>query len=141
LRRNCFNTHITNFKLFSFFSSILSKLTSNREERELRSLNPESTSRGNRAIPGAVIQSNGNSIGSSSGDEEWRNIHTMLSCISGMVDKTKRAISILQHRGSDGGQVTYQDSTMINDIKRQTEEKIAEFRRSAEDAVNQVIYL
>ena len=27
---------------------------------------------------------------------------------------------------------------MISDIKRQTEEKIAEFRRNAEDAVNQV---
>lgn len=64
----------------------------------------------------------------------------MLSCISGMVEKTKRAISILQHRGSDGIP-THQDTTMISDIKRQTEEKIAEFRRNAEDAVNQVIFI
>lgn len=56
--------------------------------------------------------------------------------ISGMVEKTKRAISILQHRGSDTA--TNQDTTMISDMKRQTEEKIAEFRRNAEDAVNQV---
>lgn len=81
---------------------------------------------------------NGSGSGTTSGDEEWRNIHTMLSCISGMVEKTKRAISILQHRGSDGGPITHQETTMISDIKRQTEEKIAEFRRNAEDAVNQV---
>ena len=58
-----------------------------------------------------------------------------------MVEKTKRAISILQHRGSDGAVATLQETTMISDIKRQTEEKIAEFRRNAEDAVNQVKYL
>lgn len=87
---------------------------------------------------GAGSQVNGTGSGTTSGDEEWRNIHTMLSCISGMVEKTKRAISILQHRGSDGGPVTHQDTSMISDIKRQTEEKIAEFRRNAEDAVNQV---
>lgn len=74
------------------------------------------------------------------GDEEWKNIHTMLSCISGMVEKTKRAISILQQRGSDTVPPTLQDTSLIGDIKRQTEEKIAEFRRSAEDSVNQVNY-
>ncbi|GIX67355.1 protein CBFA2T1 [Caerostris darwini] len=31
-------------------------------------------------------------------EEEWRNIHTMLNCILGMVEKTKRALCILQHR-------------------------------------------
>lgn len=87
---------------------------------------------------GAGSQVNGSGSGNNSGDEEWRNIHTMLSCISGMVEKTKRAISILQHRGTDGGPATQQDATLISDIKRQTEEKIAEFRRNAEDAVNQV---
>jgi runt-related transcription factor 1 len=57
-----------------------------------------------------------------------------------MVEKTKRAISILQQRGVDGPAAppTHQESALINDIKRQTEEKIAEFRRNAEDAVNQV---
>ncbi|KAI1285460.1 Protein CBFA2T2 [Halotydeus destructor] len=31
-------------------------------------------------------------------EEEWKNIYTMLNCILGMVDKTKRALAILQHR-------------------------------------------
>lgn len=81
-----------------------------------------------------------NGSGISSGDEEWKNIHTMLSCISGMVEKTKKAISILQHRGNDSttGQISHHEVSIISDIRRQTEEKIAEFRRSAEDAVNQV---
>lgn len=78
------------------------------------------------------------SQGGGGGDEEWKNIHTMLSCISGMVEKTKRAISILQQRGNDTVPPTLQDTSLISDIKRQTEEKIAEFRRSAEDSVNQV---
>lgn len=78
------------------------------------------------------------SSGSGSGDEEWRNIHTMLSCISGMVEKTKRAISILQHRGTDNAPTTHHQESTISDIRRQTEEKIAEFRRNAEEAVNQV---
>lgn len=59
-----------------------------------------------------------------------------------MVDKTKRAITILQQRGvesSSGAQVNLQHTdTSIAEIKRQTEEKMAEFRRNAEEAVNQV---
>lgn len=57
-----------------------------------------------------------------------------------MVEKTKRAISILQHRGTDNSAPTshHQETTTISDIRRQTEEKIAEFRRNAEEAVNQV---
>lgn len=99
-------------------------------------MNSETSSRGNRVSAGASSQVNGS--GTTSGDEEWRNISTMLSCISGMVDKTKRAISILQHRGTDNALVTHQEATLVSDIKRQTEDKIAEFRRNAEDAVNQV---
>lgn len=109
-------------------------MNNSREERELRSVNSES--RGNRFSAGTSSQVNG----SSGGDEEWRNIHTMLSCISGMVEKTKRAISILQNHGEGGATVTHQESGLISDIKRQAEEKIAEFRRNAEDAVNQVSF-
>ncbi|XP_059608883.1 protein CBFA2T1 [Phlebotomus argentipes] len=69
-------------------------------------------------------------------DEEWKNIHTMLNCISAMVDKTKRAITILQQRGADSHQ-SYQEASLA-EIKRLTDEKVAEFKRSAEDAVNQV---
>ncbi|XP_033338085.1 CBFA2/RUNX1 partner transcriptional co-repressor nervy [Megalopta genalis] len=32
-------------------------------------------------------------------DDEWKNIHVMLNCILGMVEKTKRALTILQTRG------------------------------------------
>lgn len=75
------------------------------------------------------------------GEEEWKNIHTMLNCISAMVDKTKRAITILQQRGIETNTPTnhaQHTDTSIAEIKRQTEEKISEFRRNAEEAVNQV---
>lgn len=75
-----------------------------------------------------------------SGEEEWKNIHTMLNCISAMVDKTKRAITILQQRGVDN-QPNYpseSSAVAVAEIRRQTEEKVAEFKRNAEDAVNQV---
>lgn len=67
----------------------------------------------------------------------------MLNCISAMVDKTKRAITILQQRGVEsttvhGSTFQQQQDASFNEIKRQTEEKVAEFRRNAEDAVNQV---
>lgn len=70
------------------------------------------------------------------GEEEWKNIYTMLNCISAMVDKTKRAITILQQRGVESPSI-YPDIS-IAEIKRQTEEKVAEFRRHAEETVNQV---
>lgn len=54
-----------------------------------------------------------------------------------MVEKTKRAITILQQRGTDTAHSGFQE-TALNDFKRQTEEKVTEFRRNAEDAVNQV---
>ncbi|XP_041675853.1 protein CBFA2T3 [Drosophila eugracilis] len=75
------------------------------------------------------------------GEEEWKNIHTMLNCISAMVDKTKRAITILQQRGiepqhpNSGQEVT---PAAMAELRRQTEEKVAEFKRNAEDAVTQV---
>lgn len=50
-----------------------------------------------------------------------------------MVEKTKRAISILQQRETHPI-----DHDSAADIRRLTEEKIAEFRRSAEEQVNQV---
>lgn len=79
---------------------------------------------------------NNNSNGGGGGDEEWKNIHTMLNCISGMVEKTKRAITILQQRGQDTQQ-SYQE-TALQEMKRLTDEKVAEFKRNAEEAVNQV---
>ena len=57
-----------------------------------------------------------------------------------MVDKTKRAITILQQRGVDTPQPFPNDTAAaaVSEIRRQTEEKVAEFKRNAEDAVNQV---
>lgn len=82
----------------------------------------------------------GSSIGAMSGEEEWKNIHTMLNCISAMVDKTKRAITILQQRGVEPQQLACGDLTSsgLLELRRHTEEKIAEFKRNAEEAVNQV---
>ncbi|RWS28718.1 protein CBFA2T1-like protein [Leptotrombidium deliense] len=34
-------------------------------------------------------------------EEEWKNIYTMLNCILGMVEKTKRALAILQQRSME----------------------------------------
>lgn len=88
-------------------------------------------------LASTTLMSTTNRVG---GEEEWKNIHTMLNCISAMVDKTKRAITILQQRGIDANTpVNHPNAdTSMAEIKRQTEEKISEFRRSAEDAVNQV---
>ncbi|XP_031637753.1 protein CBFA2T2 isoform X2 [Contarinia nasturtii] len=128
-----------------------------REERDMRSSNNGSATGTSATIPSTSsdVHRNNGSVGSSGssaaastvvanrGEEEWKNIHTMLNCISAMVDKTKRAITILQQRGvesSSGGSQTNQQhaDTSIAEIKRQTEEKVAEFRRNAEEAVNQV---
>ncbi|XP_065073608.1 protein CBFA2T2 isoform X2 [Ochlerotatus camptorhynchus] len=99
---------------------------------------------GSSSIIGAAPGSTGSvaggigTVGGTSGEEEWKNIHTMLTCISAMVEKTKRAISILQQRGIETHAARDHQDNSIADIKRQTEEKIAEFRRSAEESVNQV---
>ncbi|KAK6643963.1 hypothetical protein RUM43_000228 [Polyplax serrata] len=72
-----------------------------------------------------------------SGDEEWKNINTMLNCILSMVEKTKRALSILQTR--DRGATTESDvKRAANEIIRVTEDRIAEIKRRAEEAVNEV---
>ncbi|CAB0042357.1 unnamed protein product [Trichogramma brassicae] len=52
----------------------------------------------NSVATGAAAAAGGGT-GSASLDDEWKNIHVMLNCILGMVDKTKRALAILQRRG------------------------------------------
>ncbi|XP_054711582.1 protein CBFA2T3-like [Uloborus diversus] len=72
-------------------------------------------------------------------DEEWRNIHTMLSCILGMVEKTKRALCILQHRAEfSGGSVWAPrppsdppDPKKIASHFRRAEDRVTEARRRA----------
>lgn len=51
---------------------------------------------------------------SSSLDDEWKNIHVMLNCILGMVDKTKRALVILQKRGCSSPVATSQHAPGLN---------------------------
>ncbi|XP_076358321.1 protein CBFA2T3-like isoform X3 [Tachypleus tridentatus] len=84
---------------------------------------------------------------------QWRNIYTMLNCILGMVDKTKRALTILQQRSC----VDWTDCVPCGpkqmdswemEIKRQSndimthcksaEDRVSEVRRKAEEAVNEV---
>ncbi|XP_025115462.1 protein CBFA2T1-like isoform X2 [Pomacea canaliculata] len=86
-------------------------------------------------------------------DDDWRHVETMLNCIQGMVDKTKRALSVLQERSlRDREELTMwmrrHAEGMDQDVKkrttdmmaytvRQTEDRVLEVRRRAE-AVNEV---
>ncbi|CAH2056925.1 unnamed protein product, partial [Iphiclides podalirius] len=79
--------------------------------------------------------------GSVKSDDEWRNINTMLNCILSMVEKTKRALAILQQRGvetTESNEIKRAANEIMVTAVRQTEERVAEVRRRAEDAVNQV---
>ncbi|XP_032798426.2 protein CBFA2T3 isoform X3 [Daphnia magna] len=92
------------------------------------------------------------SFQSQQGDEEWANIHTMLNCILSMVEKTRRALGILQHRASNDNQVQQQkrrdSSTSLHhqqqvtyeasELRRQAGELIAQTLKATEDRVNQV---
>ncbi|KAG7300596.1 hypothetical protein JYU34_014890 [Plutella xylostella] len=74
-------------------------------------------------------------------DDEWRNINTMLNCILSMVEKTKRALAILQQRGAepaDSCDIKRAAAEIMAAAVRQTEDRVADVRRRAEDAVNQV---
>lgn len=82
-------------------------------------------------------------------EEEWRNIHTMLNCILGMVEKTKRALCILQHRSyAERAELTSwirhpemepkkRPSDIVSHFKI-AEDRVTEVRRRAEEAVNEV---
>ncbi|XP_011189052.2 protein CBFA2T1 [Zeugodacus cucurbitae] len=128
------------------FNSLMEK-ANHREDRDLRvntGAEPATQRHAPRAGPPSASTSAAAAAGSVNatlgGEEEWKNIHTMLNCISAMVDKTKRAITILQQRGVEPQQPNYGEVTpaTLAEIRRQTEEKVAEFKRNAEEAVNQV---
>lgn len=89
-------------------------------------------------------------------EDEWKNINTMLNCILGMVEKTKRAIAILQHR-SQSERPDYPASVWTGsrrhmdvdyDLKKRDLmahyksaaeiDRVSEVRRRAEEAVNEV---
>ncbi|XP_069687632.1 protein CBFA2T3-like isoform X2 [Periplaneta americana] len=77
-------------------------------------------------------------------DDEWKNIHVMLNCILSMVEKTKRALAILQHRGappadaSDARDIKRTAGEIMAQTIRVTEDRVAEVKRRAEEAVNEV---
>lgn len=147
----------TNFSIDNF-PLIFKQNNNSRDERENRSQNNGNNNASNTSTNADLHRSNSTGNTASmvptsaapplttsnrlSGEEEWKNIHTMLNCISAMVDKTKRAITILQQRGiettvTNQPNQQYNNDSSIAEIKRQTEEKVAEFRRNAEEAVNQ----
>ncbi|XP_031564086.1 protein CBFA2T3-like isoform X2 [Actinia tenebrosa] len=86
--------------------------------------------------------------------DDWRHVDTMLQCIIGMVDKTKRAVSVLQQRCQQDREelLTWARKTADEtemEIKRrtgelmaktikQTEERVSEVKRRAEEAVSDV---
>ncbi|GAB6022585.1 core-binding factor, runt domain, alpha subunit 2 [Chamberlinius hualienensis] len=85
-------------------------------------------------------------------EEEWKSIHTMLNCILGMVEKTKRALAILQHRSlSDRQELAmwirrHAEGTADSNLKKQpgemlmkeTDDRVSEVKRKVEEAVNEV---
>ena len=78
----------------------------------------------------------------------------MLNCIMGMVDKTKRALSILQQRSSVTSHLafgtglatatssfstnSFDQNSGVDPLTRRTMEMVVEVRRKAEEAVSEV---
>lgn len=67
----------------------------------------------------------------------------MLHCIVGMVDKTKRALSVLQERSQRDREelalwMRRQAEGMDNDMKKRTSEMMATTLRQTEDRVSEV---
>lgn len=87
-------------------------------------------------------------------DDDWKHVETMLQCIIGMVDKTKRALSVLQERsvrdreelsawmrrhaeGMDTDMKKRHTELMTHTL-RQTEDRVSDVKRRAEEAVQEV---
>ncbi|XP_071519580.1 protein CBFA2T2-like isoform X3 [Panulirus ornatus] len=94
-------------------------------------------------------------------DDEWKNIHVMLTCILSMVEKTRRALTMLQQRedreGASGvsrasamgttdlrqradydAEVRRHAAELVAQSIRTTEERVSEVKRKAEEAVSEV---
>ncbi|XP_067052443.1 protein CBFA2T3-like isoform X7 [Acropora muricata] len=86
--------------------------------------------------------------------DDWRHVDTMLQCIIGMVDKTKRAVSVLQTRCNQDredllawarktaeeteAEVKRRAGELMAKTLKQTEDRVAEVKRRAEEAVSDV---
>ncbi|XP_070574248.1 protein CBFA2T1-like isoform X6 [Ptychodera flava] len=92
-------------------------------------------------------------------EDDWKHVDTMLQCIMGMVEKTKRAIAVLHQRSlqdreelalwvrrhAEGAEhdMKKRAGEMMAHTIRQTEDRVSEVKRravfvSAEEAVNEV---
>ncbi|XP_032232696.1 protein CBFA2T1 isoform X3 [Nematostella vectensis] len=86
--------------------------------------------------------------------DDWRHVDTMLQCIIGMVDKTKRAVSVLQQRCQQDREelltwarksadeteteIKRRVGDLVGKSMKQTEERVNEVKRRAEEAVSEV---
>ncbi|XP_050433793.1 protein CBFA2T1 [Adelges cooleyi] len=76
-------------------------------------------------------------------EDEWKNIHVMLNCILSMVEKTKKALGILQERGlaeTNFPEWIKKKSTeeVLSQTIRLTEEKIEGVKKRAEESMNEI---
>ncbi|KAK3769492.1 hypothetical protein RRG08_027061 [Elysia crispata] len=79
-------------------------------------------------------------------DDDWRHVETMLNCIIGMVDKTKRAMSVLQERSMRDREESLwarRQADVVGieaaDVKKRSGDVMAyTIRQRAEEAVNDV---
>ncbi|XP_060837802.1 protein CBFA2T1 [Rhopalosiphum padi] len=76
-------------------------------------------------------------------EDEWKNIHVMLNCILSMVEKTKKALGILQERGMT--ETSFPDwnrkkstEEILAQTVRHTEERIEIIKKKAEDSMNEI---
>merc|ERR1719203_297452 len=70
-------------------------------------------------------------------EDEWKNIKVMLNCISGMVEKTQRAISILQQRQTEAANVRSAEE-LVADIQAKASLAILEVKQSAVEEIKQL---
>jgi len=75
-------------------------------------------------------------------DDDWKHAENMLNCVLDMVTKTKRALFILQQK--DGHLRRLVESNDLewrrrhSELLTQTEDRIVEVRRKAEEAVIEI---
>merc|ERR1719341_1279301 len=71
-----------------------------------------------------------------SGEEEWKNVQVMLNCILGMVEKTQRAIRILQQRQTSPTQSNNRSTEeVVADLQTRANLAILEVKRAAVEQI------
>jgi len=68
--------------------------------------------------------------GGPSQEDEWKNIKVMLNCISGMVEKTQSAISILQQRQAEVTSVRNAEELVV-EVQTKANKAILEVKQAA----------